>query len=121
MCSCETMATSIRDEKITEFFQTVFRSQADPVTGKVTYEKLGRILTSLGRKIGEERLVKIKKKFSAEDKDDIDLDDPDFIMTVASLNVVDVKAIEDSVFSTAFRIFDMVSKQAGAELCQAQH
>merc|ERR1712013_406916 len=26
---------------------------------------------------------------------------------MASLNVVDVKAIEDSVFSTAFRIFDM--------------
>ena len=52
--------------------------------------------------------MKIKKKFGVEDKDNIDLDDPDFIMTVASLNVVDVKAIEDSVFSTAFRIFDMV-------------
>ena len=110
MCSCETMASSIRDEKITEFFQTVFRNHADPVTGKVTYQKLGRILASLGRKIGEERLMKIKKKFNVEDKDDIDLSDPDFIMTVASLNVVDVKAIEDSVFSTAFKIFDMVSK-----------
>ena len=65
MCSCETMAVSIRDEKITEFFQSVFKSHAEPGTGQVTYDKLGRVLTSLGRKIGEERLMKIKKKLIA--------------------------------------------------------
>ena len=102
------MANSIRDEKITEFFQSVFKSHMDE-EGKVTYDKLGKILTSLGRKISGERILKIKKKFGVEDSDVIDCEDPDFIMTVASLNVVDVKAIEDGVFSKAFRIFDMVT------------
>merc|ERR1712192_152194 len=102
------MANSIRDEKITEFFQSVFKSHMDE-EGRVTYDKLGKILTSLGRKISGERILKIKKKFGVEDSDVIDLEDPDFIMTVASLNVVDVRAIEDGVFSTAFRIFDMDS------------
>ena len=108
MCDCENMSNSIRDEKITEFFQSVFKSHANE-EGKVTYDKLGKILTSLGRKIGEERIVKIKRKFDAEDSDVIDWNDPDFIMTVASLNVVSVKAIEDRVFSAAFKIFDMVN------------
>ena len=107
MCNCENMANSIRDEKITEFFQSVFRSHMDE-EGKVTYDKLGKILTSLGRKISGERILKIKKKFGVEDSDVIDWEDPDFIMTVASLNVVDVKAIDDGVFSKAFKIFDMV-------------
>ena len=107
MCNCENMANSIRDEKITEFFQSVFKSHMDD-EGKVTYDKLGKILTSLGRKISGERILKIKKKFGVEDSDVIDWEDPDFIMTVASLNVVDVKAIDDGVFSKAFKIFDMV-------------
>jgi Ca2+-binding EF-hand superfamily protein len=108
MCNCENMANPIRDEKITEFFQSVIKSHMDE-EGKVTYDKLGKILTSLGRKISGERILKIKKKFGVEDSDMIDWEDPDFIMTVASLNVVDVKAIADGVFSKAFKIFDMVT------------
>jgi len=102
------MANSIRDEKITEFFQSVFKSHMDK-EGNVSFGKLDRILTSLGRKISEERILKIMKKFKEDDNEMINWRDPDFIMTVASLNVVDVKAIEDAVFATAFRIFDMDS------------
>ena len=102
------MANSIRDEKITEFFQSVFKSHMDE-EGNVAFVKLGKILASLGRKIPEERILKIKRKFAEEDNEMIDWKNPDFIMTVASLNVVDVTAIEDGVFSTAFRIFDMVN------------
>ena len=38
----------------------------------------------------------------------VDLSDPEFIMAVAALTVVDVRAIDDSVLSSAFSIFDMV-------------
>ena len=106
MCDCEDMA-SIRDQKIAEFFHTVFMNHQDD-SGNVSYDKLEAILRSLGRRLSEERLGRIRKKFDKEETGVIDLSDQEFIMTVASLNVVDVRAIDDSVLSAAFRIFDMV-------------
>merc|ERR1711915_968785 len=107
----DNMANSIRDEKVTEFFQSVFRSHVND-EGDVTYDKLERILASLGRKVSEEQIRKIKKKFANEDDiNTIDWKNPDFIRMVASLDVVDVKAIEDCVLSIAFRVFDMVQQE----------
>ena len=113
------MSHSVRDEKIFEFFKSVLKSHSDE-TGKVKFDKLGVILTSLGRKISEERISKIKKKFDTKGNGVIDNKDPEFLMTIASINVVDVKAIEDAVYSTAFRIFDKVRTQGGAELGHTQ-
>ena len=101
------MTNSIRDQKIAEFFQTVFKSHEDE-SGDVSFDKLEIILRSLGRRLGPERLSRIRRKFDKEERGVIDLTDPEFIMTVAALNVVDVKAIDDSVLSSAFKIFDMV-------------
>ena len=38
----------------------------------------------------------------------VDYTDPEFVLAVASLNVVDVAAIEDTVLASAFRTFDLV-------------
>ena len=100
------MANSLRDEKITEFFQSIFKRHADD-EDLVKYDQLDAILTSLGRKVSPERISKIRKKFDTENTNVVNFKDPEFIMTVASLNVVDVKAIEDCVLEAAFKIFDM--------------
>ena len=102
------MSHSAKDEKIFEFFKSVLKSHVDE-TGKVRFDKLQGILTSLGRKVPEERIHKIRKKFDTKENGVIDYKDPEFLMTIASINVVDVKSIEDAVYSTAFRIFDKVS------------
>eukprot|EP00090_Calanus_glacialis_P029947 TRINITY_DN48130_c0_g1_i1.p1 TRINITY_DN48130_c0_g1~~TRINITY_DN48130_c0_g1_i1.p1 ORF type:complete len:205 (+),score=56.48 TRINITY_DN48130_c0_g1_i1:43-657(+) len=99
------MSHSAKDEKIFEFFKSVLKSHVDE-TGKVRFDKLQGILTSLGRKVPEERIHKIRKKFDTKENGVIDYKDPEFLMTIASINVVDVKSIEDAVYSTAFRIFD---------------
>ena len=107
MCNCEKMTHSTRDRNIAQFFQTVFAKYEDE-SGQVSYDKLEEILRSLGRQLSRERLERIRRKFDPEQTGRIDLSDPEFIMAVAALNVVDVKAIDDSVLSSAFTIFDMV-------------
>ena len=101
------MPPNEKEEKIFDFFKSVLKSHIDE-SGKVKFDKLSRILTSLGRKVPEERIDKIRNKFDSKDTGVIDYKDPEFLMTIASINVVDVKAIEDAVYSTAFRIFDKV-------------
>ena len=102
------MAPSAKDQQIFEFFKTVLKSHVDK-TGKLHFDKLGEILISLGRKISEERILKIRKKFDTKETGMIDYKDTEFLMTIASINVVDVKAIDDKIYSTAFRIFDRVN------------
>ena len=109
MCNCENMTNSVRDQKITEFFQSVLRDHQDQA-GNVSWDKLEPVLRSLGRRLGQERLEKIRRRFEVEETGLIDPTDPEFITTIASLNVSDVRSIEDSVLATAFRIFDMVSR-----------
>lgn len=109
MCNCENMTNSVRDKKISEFFQAVFRSHEDE-SGNVSYDKLEVILKSLGRRLSQERLEKVRRKFDKEESGLMDLTDPELLMTVAALNVVDVQSIEDSVLSTAFATFDMVMR-----------
>ena len=101
------MANSLRDKKITEFFTKVIKNHADD-EGLVNFAKLDDILTSLGRKVSADRLFKIKKKLEKEGKDTIAFDDPNFIMTIASINVVDIGSIDEDVLNTAFKVFDMV-------------
>ena len=103
------MSSTEKDEKIFKFLKTIVKGHLDK-TGKLRSDKLEAILTSLGRKIPDERINKIKKKFDSKNHGIIDYNDPEFLMTVASINVVDVKGIDDEVFSTAFRIFDKVNK-----------
>ena len=110
MCNCENMTNTIRDRNIAMFFRTVFSNYEDE-SGQVPYHKLEQILRSLGRQLSRERLERIRRKFDPEQTGRIDLSDPEFIMAVAALNVVDVKAIDDSVLSSAFTIFDMVGTQ----------
>ena len=107
MCNCEKMTNNVRDQNIAQFFRTVFSNYEDE-SGQVSYLKLEQILRSLGRQVSRERIERIRSKFDPEQTGLIDLTDPEFIMAVAALNVVDVKAIDDSVLSSAFTIFDMV-------------
>ena len=93
-----------------QFFQTVFSKYKDE-SGQISYHNLGEILRSLGRQLSLERIERLRTKFDPEQTGLIDLTDPEFIMAVAALNVVDVKAIDDSVLSSAFTIFDMVGIQ----------
>ena len=109
MCNCENMTNSVRDQKIAEFFQSVLRDHQDQA-GNVSWDKLEPVLRSLGRRLGPDRLEKIRRRFEVEETGLIDPTDPEFITTIASLNVSDVRSIEDSVLATAFRIFDMVSR-----------
>ena len=110
MCNCENMTNTTRDRNIAQFFRTVFGNYEDE-SGQVSYHKLEQILRSLGRQLSRERIERIRSKFDPEQTGLIDLTDPEFIMAVAALNVVDVKAIDDSVLSSAFTIFDMVGIQ----------
>jgi len=105
MCDCEEMADT-RDEKITEFFHSVFRRHAN-TQGEVLFSQLDGILTSLGRKIPPGRIAKLRAKFDPDNTGRVDWASTQFVMTLASLNVVDVAAIEDNVFASAFKIFDM--------------
>ena len=107
MCNCEKMTNNVRDRNIAQFFRTVFSNYEDEA-GKVSYDKLGEILRSLGRQLSRERIERIRSKFDPEQTGLVDLSDPEFIMAVAALSVVDVRAIDDSVLSSAFSIFDMV-------------
>ena len=107
MCECENMANSLRDKKITEFFSKVIKNYADE-DGKVNFDRLDAILTSLGRKVSADRLFKIRKKLEKDGQETIAHDDPNFIMTIASINVVDIGSIDEDVLNTAFKVFDMV-------------
>ena len=107
MCNCEKMTNNVRDRNIAQFFRNVFTNYEDE-TGNVSYDQLGEILSSLGRQLSGERIERIRRKFDPERTGLIDLTDPEFIMAVAALKVVDVRAIHDSLLSSAFTIFDMV-------------
>ena len=76
--------------------------------GVVSFDSLGPALASLGRSVPTERLTRIRKKLDKDGAGVINLKDPEFILTVASLNVTDVGAIKDDVLTSAFKIFDMV-------------
>ena len=129
-CECEDMTASIRDQKISEFLQSVFRSHAAE-DGSLRYEDLAAVLASLGRRVSGERIRRIRAKFDRETVEYrrakldlclelfravcgregtglVDYTDPEFVLAVASLNVVDVAAIEDTVLASAFRTFDLV-------------
>ena len=129
-CECEDMTASIRDQKISEFLQSVFRSHAAE-DGSLRYEDLAAVLASLGRRVSGERIRRIRAKFDRETVEYrrakldlclelfravcgregtglVDYTDPEFMLAVASLNVVDVAAIEDTVLASAFRTFDLV-------------
>ena len=128
-CECEDMTASIRDQKISEFLQSVFRSHAAE-DGSLRYEDLAAVLASLGRRVSGERIRRIRAKFDRERVEYrakldlclelfravcgregtglVDYTDPEFVLAVASLNVVDVAAIEDTVLASAFRTFDLV-------------
>ena len=103
------MSSSLRDQKISEFFRTVFLRNANS-KGEVSFDSLEATLVSLGRRVPPEQLAKIKKKFDKEGTGVINLQDPEFILTVASLNVKDIRSINDDVLTSAFKIFDMVRK-----------
>ena len=101
------MTNSLRDRKITEFFTSIIKNHADK-DGKVSFEKLDIILTSLGRKVSADRLVKIRKKLETQSVDGtIDYKDPNLVMIIASINVVDIGSIDDNVLNTAFKVFDL--------------
>jgi len=106
MCDCENMTASLREKKIAEFFESVIKRHADE-NGKVDFDKLDTILISLGRRVSGERIVKLRKKFDTENTGKINHNDPDLILAIASINVVDVSAIDDDVLNTAFKTFDL--------------
>merc|ERR1712051_538745 len=105
MCDCENMTTSVRDEKIALVFETVFEEQASD-DGEVKWEQLQEVLAILGRRVGKDRVTKLKRKFDPEDKGVIDWKDRNFLMAVCSIGVSDIKSIPENVFSSAFKIFD---------------
>merc|ERR1711936_212685 len=88
MCDCENMTTSVRDE------------------GEVKWDQLQEVLAILGRRVGKDRVMKLKRKFDPEDKGVIDWKDRNFLMAVCSIGVSDVNSIPERVFSSAFKIFD---------------
>lgn len=106
-CDCENMTSSLREQKISEFFRSVFLRHASS-EGVVSLDSLGPALASLGRSVPTERLARIRRKLDKDGTGVISLKDPEFILTVASLNVTDVGAIKDDVLTSAFKIFDMV-------------
>ena len=82
MCDCENMTTSVRDEKIALVFETVFEEHAgdegevnshctfNQITVgqnnsaacvlQVKWEQLQEVLAILGRRVGKERVMKLK-------------------------------------------------------------
>ena len=106
-CDCENMTSSLREQKISEFFRSVFLRHANS-EGVVSLDSLGPALASLGRSVPTERLARIRRKLDKDGTGVISLKDPEFILTVFSLNVTDVGAIKDDVLTSAFKIFDMV-------------
>ena len=82
MCDCENMTTSVRDEKIALVFETVFEEQAsdegevnphytfnrikvgqnktEACVLQVKWDQLQEVLAILGRRVGKERVMKLK-------------------------------------------------------------
>ena len=83
MCDCENMTTSVRDEKIALVFETVFEEQTsdegevnpphctfnritvgqNKTAGcvlQVKWDQLQEVLAILGRRVGKERVLKLK-------------------------------------------------------------
>ena len=82
MCDCENMTTSVRDEKIALVFETAFEEQASEegevnsyctfnpiIVGQnktagcvlqVKWDQLQEVLAILGRRVGKERVMKLK-------------------------------------------------------------
>ena len=82
MCDCENMTTSVRDEKIALVFETVFEEHAGDegevnsyctfnriTVGQnnstacvlqVKWDQLQEVLAILGRRVGKERVMKLK-------------------------------------------------------------
>ena len=83
MCDCENMTTSVRDEKIALVFETVFEEHAGDegevyphctsikvgqnncaaCVLQVKWEQLQEVLAILGRRVGKERVMKLKYIF----------------------------------------------------------
>lgn len=105
MCDCENMTGAVRDDKIALVFETVFQDRADE-DGEVKWDQVLDILNSLGRKVGQDRVAKLRRKFDTDESGLVDYKDRNFLMAISSIGVADVNSIQNKVFTTAFKIFD---------------
>jgi len=105
MCDCENMTGAVRDDKIALVFETVFQDRADE-DGEVKWDQVLEILNSLGRKVGQDRVAKLRRKFDTDESGLVDYKDRNFLMAISSIGVADVNSIQNKVFTTAFKIFD---------------
>ena len=96
------------DEQVMDFFKAVFATYDKNDDGKIDTKELGGVLKALGRAASEEKLAELIEQFDFDQNGTLDWTNGEFLMVVATIDVVDVDMIDDLVFSAAFRTFDQV-------------
>ena len=111
MCDCEEMSEKERDEKIMEFFKSVFKSYDVNNDGTINASELAKVLKALGRPSDTESVTNLIRRFDLDKSGKVDWSNGEFLLVIALLDVVDISLIDDFVFSAGFRTFDQVGKK----------
>jgi len=109
MCDCEEMSEKERDEKIMEFFKSVFKSYDVNNDGTINASELGNVLKALGRPSDTDSVTNLIQRFDRDHSGKIDWSNGEFLLVIALLDVVDISLIDDFVYSAGFRTFDQDS------------
>ena len=90
------------------FYRNVFKTFDVANDGKMTAEEVGKVLTALGRPLGDKQLRNMTEKFVSEDKEEVDWSNAEFLEGVSDTKVSNVNLVEEFVLASAFSTFDQV-------------
>jgi len=100
------MAQEDSEDKILEFFKTVFSTYDSNKDGTIDVGELSRVLSALGRVAPKDKVEDLIKRFDVDLSGRIEFGNGEFLGVIASIAVTSVQDIDDFVFSAAFRTFD---------------
>ena len=98
--------------KTRSFYRNVFKTFDVSNDGKITADEVGKVLSALGRPLGQKQLKRMMEKFEDENSKKVDWSNKDFLEVVGSTKVSNVKLVEDFVLASAFSTFDQVVSYA---------
>ena len=94
--------------KTRSFYRNVFKTFDVGNDGRLTEEEVGKVLTSLGRPLGEKELRELTEKFVCENQGQVEWSNSKFLESVSKLKVSNINLVEEFVLASAFSTFDQV-------------
>ena len=94
--------------KTRSFYRNVFKTFDVGNDGRLTEEEVGKVLTSLGRPLGEKQLRELTEKFVCENQGQVEWSNAKFLESVSKLKVSNINLVEEFVLASAFSTFDQV-------------